>query len=144
MPKKKGTSGGGIDFTFNASLTMFDNLGALRNFVRLNPILPQPRRIRDFQFAGQFDIPLGDVRDFGHFVLFGAGRYERLLENASTDVGIVLPNTKGDIGYFQLGVKVPIKGTGFKIPFSVTFANRTELVKEKTIRGNIGFTLGIC
>jgi hypothetical protein len=140
---EKGSNKGGIDFTLNASFTIFDNMNALRNFVKLNPTLPQPRRFRDFQFSGQFDVPLGNVRDFGQLVLFGAGRYERLLENASTDLGTVLPNTKGDIASAQFGIKIPIKGTGFKIPFSVTFANRTELVKEKTVRGNIGFTLDL-
>lgn len=140
---EKGTGGGAIDFTFNASLTMFNNMDSVRNFVRLNPLLPRPGRVRDFQFAGQIDVPIGSVTDFGQFDLFASGRYERLLENASTDIGLVIPNTKGDIGYLQVGVKVPIKGTGLKIPFSVTFANRTELIKEKTVRGNIGFTFDL-
>ncbi len=139
---EKGT-GGRVDLTFNGSLTMFNNLDALRNFVVLNPTLPAPRRLRDFQFAGQIDVPIGSVRNYGQFVFFAGGRYERLLENATTDLGQILPNTKGDIGHLQLGLKVPIKGTGFKIPFSVTFANRTELVKESTVRGNFGFTLDL-
>jgi len=139
---EKGT-GGRVDLTFNASLTMFNNLDALRNFVALNPTLPAPRRLRDFQFAGQIDVPIGSVRNYGQFVFFAGGRYERLLENATTDLGEILPNTKGDIGHLQLGLKVPIKGTGFTIPFSVTFANRTELVKERTVRGNFGFTLDL-
>lgn len=139
---EKGT-GGRVDLTFNASLTMFNNLDALKSFVALNPTLPAPRRVRDFQFAGQIDVPIGSVRNYGQFVFFAGGRYERLLENATTDLGEILPNTKGDIGHLQLGVKVPIKGTGFKIPFSVTFANRTELVKERTVRGNFGFTLDL-
>ena len=122
---------------------MFNNLGSLRNFVSLNPTLPAPRRLRDFQFAGQMDVPLGNVMNFGEFVFFAGGRYERLLENASNELGQVLPNTKGDVGFLQLGLKVPIKGTGIKIPFSVTFANRTELVKEQTVRGNFGFTLDL-
>ena len=139
---EKGT-GGRVDLTFNASLTMFNNLDALKSFVALNPTLPAPRRLRDFQFAGQIDIPFVSVRSFGQFVAFAGGRYERLLENTTTDLGQILPNTKGDIGFLQLGLKVPIKGTGFKIPFSVTFANRTELVKERTVRGNFGFTLDL-
>jgi hypothetical protein len=109
----------------------------------MNPTLPKARRFRDFQFSGQIDKPFGKVQDFGQFVLFAGGRYERLFENASTEMGMVLPKTKGDIGSFQVGLKVPIKGTGFKIPISMTFANRTELVKEKTVRGNFGFTLDL-
>jgi hypothetical protein len=139
---EKGT-GGRVDLTFNASLTMFNNLDALKSFVALNPSLPKPRRLRDFQFAGQLDVPFGSVRDFGQFVLFAGGKYERLLGDVTTDLGAILPETKGDIGFLQLGLKVPIKGTGFKIPFSLTFANRTELVKERSIRGNFGFTLDL-
>lgn len=140
---EKGTGGGKVDFTFNGSLTMFNNLDALRTFVRLNPTLPPARRIRDFQFAGQIDVPLGSPTEFGNFVLFAAGRYERLLQNATTELGGILPATSGDIAYLQAGFKVPLKGTGFKIPVSVTFANRSELVKEKHVRGNIGFTLDL-
>jgi hypothetical protein len=139
---EKGT-GGRVDFTLNASATMFNNMTSLRNFVKLNPTLPAPRRFRDFQFASQMDLPLGSVRDLGQFVFFANGRYERLLENATTELGLVLPKTTGDIAAFQFGLKVPIKGTGFKIPFSVTVANRSEFVKEKEIRGNFGFTLDL-
>jgi hypothetical protein len=140
---EKGTGGGKVDFTFNGSLTMFNNLDILRNFIKLHPTLPPARRLRDFQFAGQIDVPLGKPTEFGNIVLFAAGRYQRLLQNATTDLGAILPNTKGDIAYLQMGFKVPLKGTGFKIPLSVTFANRSELVKEKHIRGNIGFTLDL-
>ena len=140
---EKGTAGGGVNFTFNGSLTMFNNLTSLRNFVNANPILPKPRRVRDFQFAGGIDIPFGNVREFGQFVFFASGKYERLLENATTDLGQVLPNTKGDLAHLQLGLKIPVAKTGFKIPVSVTFANRTELIKERTVKGNFGFSLDL-
>jgi hypothetical protein len=140
---EKGTGGGKVNFTFNGSLTMFNNLTSLRNFVNANPTLPQPRRVRDFQFAGGIDIPFGNVREFGQFVLFASGKYERLLENATTDLGQVLPNTKGDMAHLQLGLKIPIAKSGFKIPVSITFANRTELIKERTVKGNFGFSLDL-
>jgi hypothetical protein len=140
---EKGTGGGRVNFTFNGSLTMFNNLTSLRNFVNANPTLPQPRRVRDFQFAGGIDIPFGNVREFGQFVLFASGKYERLLENATTDLGQVLPNTKGDLAHLQLGLKIPVAKSGFKIPVSVTFANRTELIKERTVKGNFGFSLDL-
>lgn len=140
---EKGTGGGKVNFTFNGSLTIFNNLDSLRNFVIANPTLPQPRRARDFQFAGGIDIPFGNVREFGQFVLFASGKYERLLENATTELGEVLPNTTGDIGQFQMGLKIPVAKTGFKIPVSITFANRTELIKERTVKGNFGFSLDL-
>ncbi|MFN2407497.1 MAG: hypothetical protein ABR594_15715 [Pyrinomonadaceae bacterium] len=140
---EKGTAGGKVNFTFNGSLTLFNNMTSLRNFVAANPTLPPPRRVRDFQFAGGFDIPMGDVQKFGQFVLFASGKYERLLENATDDLGVVLPNTTGDIAHLQLGLKIPVAKTGFKIPVSITFANRTELIKERTVRGNFGFSLDL-
>jgi len=140
---EKGTGGGQVNFTFNGSLTMFNNLDSLRNFVNANPTLPRPRRVRDFQFAGGIDIPFGNVREFGQFVLFANGRYERLLDNATTELGQVLPNTTGDVGQVQLGLKIPVAKTGFKIPVSITFANRTELIKERTVKGNFGFSLDL-
>lgn len=140
---EKGTAGGRVNFTFNGSLTIFNNMTSLRNFVAANPTLPQPRRVRDFQFAGGMDIPFGNMQEFGKFVFFASGKYERLLENAIDDLGLILPNTTGDIAHLQLGLKIPIAKSGFKIPVSVTFANRTELIKENTVKGNFGFSLDL-
>ncbi len=121
------------DFTFNGSLTMFNKV----------PTGPNPKRVRDFQFAGQLDFPFGDVNGAGQFVLSASGKYQRLMANASTLAGTTVPNTKGDIAIGQIKLTVPIKGLGIKLPISVTFANRTELVKEKTVRGNFGLTFDL-
>lgn len=122
-----------VDLTSNASFTFFNS----------RPAGAGVKRIRDFQFAAQLDIPFGDVRRLGQFVFSAGGRYERLMEDAMTPAGTMMPNTKGDIGVGQLKLIVPIRGTGFKIPISVTFANRTELIKEREVRGNFGFTFDL-
>jgi len=121
-----------IDLTANGSLTFFHS----RSLTSSDG--PRTNRIRDFQFAGQVDIPfkVGE----GQFEFWFSGRYERLLENAALATGVVAPHTKGDIAVGQFGLNIPVRGLGMKFPVSVTFANRTELVKEKTIRGNFGFT----
>lgn len=127
-----GTSGR-VDLTANGSFTFFHQRPAA-----LIPIGPRPGRLRDFQFAGQLTAPLrvGDSQvDF-----WFSGRYERLLEDATTFAGATVPDTKGDIAIGQFGFNIPIKSLGIKFPVSFTFANRTELVKEKEIRGNFGFT----
>jgi hypothetical protein len=121
------------DFTFNGSLTMFNKLPAGIN----------ARRVRDFQLSAQLDFPFGDVNGGGQFVLSASGKYERLMENASTLAGTIVPNTKGDIAVGQVKLSIPIKGLGIKFPVSFTFANRTELVKERTVRGNFGFTFDL-
>jgi hypothetical protein len=51
-----------------------------------------------------------------------------------------MPGTKGDIAVGQFGLNIPIKSLGIKFPVSFTFANRTELVNEREVRGNFGFT----
>ncbi|HWP56179.1 MAG TPA: hypothetical protein VN476_18745 [Pyrinomonadaceae bacterium] len=124
--------GGKVDLTANGSLTFFNKVPAA------TALVPKPGRIRDFQFAGQVTVPF----KFGEsqFDFWFSGRYERLVENASTVAGTIIPGTKGDIAVGQFGLNIPIKSLGIKFPVSVTFANRTELIKEKEVRGNIGFT----
>jgi hypothetical protein len=122
-------TGSRIDLTANGSFTLFHSLPAATLLV------PKPGRFRDFQFAGQVSIPLKAGLD-----LWFSGRYERLLENATTFTGTTMPGTKGDIAIGQFGLNIPIPGLGMKFPVSFTIANRTELVKEKEVRGNFGFT----
>lgn len=131
--------GGRTDLTFNASLTIFNKKPALLPGSTAEPL----GRIRDFSFAGQFDIPFGSVREAGQFVLWGSGRYQRLMEDSFTQAGTMMPNTKGDIAVGQFGLRIPIKGLGIKFPISVSFANRTELIKEKEVRANFGFTFDL-
>jgi hypothetical protein len=126
-------TGNRIGLTVNGSFTFFHQRPAA-----LSLTSPRPGRFRDFQFAGQIDIPftVGETQ----FDFWFSGRYERLLEDATTFAGTAIPGTKGDIAFGQFGLNIPIPGLGIKFPVSFTFANRTELVKEKEIRGNFGFT----
>lgn len=139
---EKGTAGGGIDLTFNGSLTIFNKKPVpTADLLLSDPSIIKIGSVRDFQFAGQLDKPFDT--GMGQFVLWLSGRYERLMEDASTQVGTIIPNTKGDIAVAQFGLRIPIKGLGMKFPISITFANRTELIKEKEVRGNFGFTLDL-
>jgi hypothetical protein len=125
-------TGARFDLTANGSFTFFNKLPLAAT------TSPRPGRIRDFQFAGQ--ITKSFNWNDSQFDFWFGGRFERLMENASTVAGTMMPNTKGDIAVGQIGLNIPIKSLGMKFPISVTFANRTELIKEKTVRGNIGFT----
>lgn len=124
--------GGRFDGTFNGSLTIFDKIPA-----------GTTGRVRDFNFSGQGDLGLGDVRGIGNLVLSFSGKYQRLMEDAMTPDGMAVMNTKGDLVYGQAKLTIPIKGLGVKMPISVTLSNRTELIKEKEVRGNIGFTFDL-
>jgi hypothetical protein len=127
-----GIFGGKGDLTSNASLTF------------LNSKAPAgTRRMRDFQFAGQLDVPV-KVSTIGSFVFSFAGKYERAVGDVTALDGTVLPNTRGDIAVGQLKLTIPIKqGSGVTFPISFTFANRTELVREKEVRGNFGLTFDL-
>lgn len=100
------------------------------------------KRIRDFDFTLQLEKPLMEMA-FGRPVLSFAGQWQRLPANIIGPDGKLKANTKGDAAIGQLKLTIPINGTGIKLPFSVTFANRSELVKESTVRGNFGFTFDL-
>ncbi len=127
-------TGSRVDLTANGSFTLFH-----KRPLAASPTSPRPGRFRDFQFAGQVLVPF-KVGDLGQFDFWFSGRYERLLGDASTAAGGTMPGTRGDIAIGQFGLNVPITSLGIKFPISLTFANRTELVKEREIRGNFGFT----
>jgi hypothetical protein len=129
---EKGTIGG-IDFSANASLTFFNK----------RPIGPNVQRLRDFDFSANLDKRLDDVMGLGPATLTFAGKYQRLTSNAVAFDGTVLPNTKGDIAAGQVKLTIPIGQSGIKMPFAITFANRTELVREREVRGNFGFTFDL-
>ncbi|MET0624555.1 MAG: hypothetical protein ABW250_16370 [Pyrinomonadaceae bacterium] len=124
---EKGVFGGKGDLTANASLTIFNSRPAAGT-----------ERVRDFQFAGQFDVPFR-LRDLPGFVFSFAGKYERVMADATALDGTVLPGTRGDIAVGQLKLEIPFL-PGMRLPLSLTFANRTELVRESEVRGNFGFT----
>jgi len=129
---EKGTSGGGLDLTFNGSFTLLNSI----------PVGTKMDRLRDFRLATQFDVPLGSISGGGKFLLSFAGRYERLLNDQKTAGGAIL-SPKGDIAVGQAKLTIPIRGTAVKIPLSISFANRTEFIKEKHVRGNFGITFDL-
>lgn len=118
------------DFTFNASLTMYNK----------KPMFTGVKRVRDFQFALQTDTTL---ENFGDTVVTFAGRYERLNTDVVDPLGVVMPNSKGDVAVGQFKFTIPIADWGIKLPLSLTFANRTDLIKESTVRANFGFTFDL-
>jgi len=122
----------GMDFTLNSSLT----------FYHKKPAGTDVKKIKDFNFATQLDVPLTGIESLRKGLLTFAFKYQRLMGDAVALDGTVLPNTKGDITVGQVKLMIPIF-KGIRFPISATFANRTELVREKEVRGNFGFTFDI-
>jgi hypothetical protein len=126
----EGPMGGRVDFTANAALRT-EGLG----------------RLRDWQTAAQADIPLGKAarccrnEGAGNPVISFAALAQRLTKDTEiVFAGSRLDVEKGVIAIAQAKLTIPVKGSGVKIPLSISFANRTELIREKEVRANVGIT----
>lgn len=96
--------------------------------------------VRDFAAALSFEGTAGrspfltEAKDESQITYSFTGRYQRLLENR------LIPGRKADIAVAQFKLNVPMF-SGASFPFSITFANASELIKEKHVRANFGFSL---
>jgi hypothetical protein len=138
----EGQWGSRVDLTANAAMT-FQHSGSVP--------LPQPAEIggrRDWQVAGQMDIPLGSLEKrvaagtgIGAPVIGVAFLLKDLADRAAVSfAGNTFTVERGVIAAVQAKVMLSVKGSGVKIPLSLTYANRTELLKEKDVRGHVGVT----
>ena len=124
------------DYTLNATANFFNQTqpGMSGNF-------------RDFQLAGKWDIPVGHIASFiSKGTLTISGLYEDLHQKplgVPLNINDKAVNKPGNIGVFQIKYSIPVGDSGVQIPISFTTSNRTELVNEKDIRGNIGITLDL-
>jgi hypothetical protein len=139
-------------FTFNGAVTWYDSIPVDVNTARVG-------RIRDAQLSGQVDRKIHNLGSIPNSVLTIAGYYQWQIENAliTFSSGNTVPGTsiplsgpaatllapKGNIAIAQLKWTLPIKNGVVKIPFSFTWANRTELINENEKRGQIGLTLDL-
>jgi len=131
---------GGSSFTSNFSATMFNSR---QHGLAVN-------QLRDLQGSFQLDIPVNtSFPEIGNVVASLSGKYEHIPHDSfiGTIAGAapLISNAalKGNLVIGQAKITFPIKGSGIKIPLSITWANRTELIKEKTTRGNIGITFDL-
>jgi hypothetical protein len=138
----EGQWGPRVDLTANVSAT-FQHAGTVA--------LPQLRSIgglRDFQAAAQLEVPLASAAQrvtsgtgIGAPVFAIAYLSQRLMDRAAvTFSGNTFTVDPGWIHALQGRLLLQVKGSGVKIPLSITYANRTELLKEKNVRGHIGVT----
>lgn len=132
----------GGSFTLNGSATIFNAV----------PVNITASRLRHVEVSSQLDIPVAaSASQIGNVVLSLAFKYKHLPNDvlgiaaggqaATTGSSNADAALKGDILYGQAKLTFPVKGSGIKIPLSVTFANRSELIKESIVRGNLGLTL---
>jgi hypothetical protein len=139
----EGQLGPRVDMTGNAAWTIQHGGSVPESSVSITD------GVRDFQAAAQIDIPLmsasktlSSTGGIGTPVFGVAYLSEKLQRNAAvTFAGNTFTAEPGWLHLLQARLTIPVKGSGVKVPLSVSFANRTELIKEKNIRGQIGLTL---
>jgi len=135
--------------TFNLAMTVYERI----------PTGLNSSRWRDVQAGLQFDRQLGPERWESRPTLSLAGYYQYMKENAILEfdqqsqtplVSIPLPrpaaevlNTKGGIGIVQAKIEIPVGKSGITLPLSISWSNRTELIKEKAVRGQFGISFNL-
>lgn len=98
------------------------------------------QRMRDIAATLSFEGTAGrspfmlEGEDESRITFAFTGRYQRLFENRG------VAGRKADIAVGQFKIELPVYA-GMTLPFSVTYANASELVKEDHVRANFGFSL---
>jgi len=125
----------GPKLTTNGSFTWFQSL----------PSGSKSGHIRDARVSAQFDIPLKEIKQIGKPTISLSGLFLALFEQPLGQqvlVNDVPVSLTGNIGLVQGKLTIPTK-SAVSIPLSVTWASRTELIKESDTRGNIGITFDL-
>ena len=125
-----------LDFTANASFSWFGDVrpGMSGSF-------------RDFKAGVAGTFRLRDLANYGAPALSFAALYVYLHQEplglglvAFNDAAI---NKPGHIGVFQAKLELPTAKNAMRIPLSFTYSNRTELIKESDVRGQIGISFNL-
>ena len=103
-------------------------------------------QFKSFDLTAQLDHPLGGLLSLPAVTVTLSARYTHLPSDtvAAADIGnFAAPAEHGNIGVVQAKLTIPVKGSGVKIPLSITASNRTELIKEKDVRASFGVTFDL-
>lgn len=134
--------GNGMDFTFNGSFALFHSKPEVGGMITTDDVA-NFKRLRDFSFAAQLDIPLFGVPSISDSSFSLAAKYQRMSSGTFFFNNMAFEGLKGDILIGQAKLNLAIGKSGLFLPLSFTYANRSELNKEKESRGNFGFTFDI-
>jgi hypothetical protein len=132
----KGVPDRRLDLTGNLSASFF---GDVRPGMRGN--------FRDFRAGGEAKFGLRTIANYGVPSLSFAGLYSFLNQQA-LGLGIIAFNAaeikeRGHIGLFQAKLEFPTANNAIRFPFSFTYSNRTELIKESEVRGQVGVSFNL-
>lgn len=124
-------------FTLNASASFFGQKTSI-----------MPDVWRDLQLGAKVDIPFSGVAnivDKGTLTLSGLFvDLHQMPLGINLTVNGVSVTQPGKIGLFQAKYTVPLgNSTGVQLPISITYSNRTDLIKEASVQASIGITFDI-
>ncbi|MBI1895979.1 MAG: hypothetical protein HYZ57_09325 [Acidobacteria bacterium] len=102
---------------------------------------------RDFRGGLESKFRMRDLENYGAPTLGFAGLYV-FLNQEPLGLGLVAFNQaqvkeRGHIGLFQAKLEFPTANNAIRIPLSFTYANRTELIKETEVRGQVGISFNL-
>jgi len=125
-----------LDVTGNVSVSLFDEKREDMSTV-----------FRDVRLGVEGKFKLRSLNGYGRPTLSFAGLYTYLHQSplglGITSFNGVTLKEKGHIGVFQTKLEFPAANNGVRIPLSLTVANRTELIKESDVRGQIGVSFNL-
>lgn len=125
-----------LDVTSNFSVSLFDEK---------RPGMPSV--FRDIRLGVEGKFKLRGMTGYGRPALSFAGLYT-YLNQSPLGLGITAPNgapigSPGHIGVFQTKLEFPAANNSVRIPLSLTFSNRTELIRESEVRAQIGVSFNL-
>jgi len=125
-----------LDVTSNASVAFFDDK---------RPGMSS--YLRDVRVGVEGKFKLRSLAGYGRPALSFAGLYTYLHQDP---LGLGIPvfngtevKEHGHIGVFQTKLEFPAANNTVRIPLSLTVSNRTELIKESDVRGQIGISFNL-
>jgi hypothetical protein len=105
---------------------------------------------RDWQVSGQAALRLVEINDWGAAMVSFGGLFGDIRQRPlGIDLMTVNPltgdstklNQPGRVGLFQFRFELPTAQRNVVIPFSLTYSNRTDLIKEEDVKASIGITI---
>ena len=125
-----------LDLTANVSFSWFDESrpGMKGHF-------------RDLRAGIEGKFRLRDIANYGAPTLSFAGLYV-YLHQEPLGLGLMAFNEAdiedtGHLGVFQTKLEFPTANNSMRIPISFTYSNRTELIRESDVRGQIGLSFNM-
>ena len=131
----KGLPARSLDFNFNLSASCF---------AEKRPGMDD--KFRDIRVGVEGKFLLQTIPNWGVPVLSFAGVW-MYLHQPPLGLGVTIQGENidkaGHIGVFQTKLELPTANAAVRIPFSFTYANRTELVRESDVRCQMGITVNL-